>query len=149
MAASASILTDDAITGTAGGELLMGSTSNDLFVLAGGLDTVIGGAGLDRFVFGQATLGAAAAQAVVLADLDRSLGEVIDLRPIDAIAATLANDAFSFIGGAAFSGRAGQLRWAELGGDRVIQGDVNGDRVADLTIRTPALGPVGSDWFLL
>jgi Ca2+-binding RTX toxin-like protein len=149
MAASAAILADDAITGTAGGELLMGTTSNDLFVLAGGLDTVIGGAGLDRFVFGPATLGAAAAQAVVLADLDRSLGEVIDLRPIDAIAATLANDAFSFIGGAAFSGLAGQLRWADLGSERLIQGDVNGDKVADLTIRTPALGPVGADWFLL
>ena len=149
MSASAAILTDDAITGTAGGELLMGSTSNDLFVLAGGLDTVIGGAGVDRFVFGPATLGAAAAQAVALADLDRSLGEVIDLGPINAIAATLANDAFSFIGGAAFSGVAGQLRWAESAGERLIEGDVNGDRVADLTIRTPALGPVGADWFVL
>jgi Ca2+-binding RTX toxin-like protein len=149
MSASAVIQADDAITGTAGGELLLGTASNDLFVLAGGLDTVIGGAGQDRFVFTPATLGTAATKAVVLSDFDRSLLEVIDLSPIDAIAATLANDAFSFIGVAGFSGVAGQLRWGDVGGERVIQGDVNGDSLADLTIRTPVAGPVGLDWFQL
>jgi Ca2+-binding RTX toxin-like protein len=149
MSASAVILADDAITGTAGGELLAGTTGNDLFLLAGGLDTVIGGAGMDRFAFTAANLGAAATHAVTLADLDQSLSEVIDLSRIDAIAGTLANDAFSFIGTAAFSGVAGQLRWSDPGAERLILGDVNGDKVADLTIRTPAPGPVASDWFLL
>jgi hypothetical protein len=44
---------------------------------------------------------------------------------------TAGNQAFKFIGATAFSGVDGQLRFA--GG--VLQGDVNGDRTADIEIR--------------
>jgi serralysin len=54
------------------------------------------------------------------------------LRTIDAdIDGTAGNQAFRFIGSAAFSGVDGQLRFA--GG--LLQGDTNGDRVADLEVR--------------
>ncbi len=56
----------------------------------------------------------------------------IDLHKIDAIAATQVNDRFSWIGGAAFSGAAGELRYdpsADL-----LQADVTGDGVADFEV---------------
>ena len=149
MAATTTILADDAISGTAGADLLLGTAGNDIFSLIGGADTVIGNAGIDQFLFSAAALGPAASQAVTLSDFDRSLLEVIDLSAIDAIAGTPGNDAFSFIGTAAFGGIAGQLRWTDTGAERLITGDVNGDTVADLTIRTPMAGPVTSDWFVL
>ncbi len=50
---------------------------------------------------------------------------------------------------AAFHGTAGELRWQDLGGQRLVQGDVNGDAVADLTIFLATPGPVQAGWFLL
>jgi serralysin len=73
---------------------------------------------------------------------------VIDLRAIDAIAASLADDEFNFIGTAGFTG-AGQLRWQDHGTLSLIQGEVTGDGVADMTIFVSAAGPVTGNWFLL
>ncbi|HEY7384825.1 MAG TPA: matrixin, partial [Beijerinckiaceae bacterium] len=62
----------------------------------------------------------------------RSQRDKIDLRTIDADTdGTAGNQAFRFIGGAAFSGVDGQLRFS--GG--LLQGDTNGDRVADFEVR--------------
>ena len=146
--AQGTILADDAIPNSAGNDTLVGTFSNDLFVLTGGNDTVIGSAGVDRFLFLPGSLGGAASNTVTVQDFDRSLAEVLDLSAIDAMAGTPANDAFGFIGTAAFGGNAGELRWTDTGAARVIQGDVNGDRIADLTIRTSATGPVTTDWFV-
>jgi hypothetical protein len=59
--------------------------------------------------------------------------DIIDLSAIDAISGG-ADDAFTFIGTAAFSNTAGELRFVMQPGPYVIQGDVNGDGIADLTI---------------
>jgi len=66
--------------------------------------------------------------------------DIIDLQAIDANTLTFGvNDAFSFIGTAAFAfggASAGQLRLVGLGGPNavVVEADINGDRVADLQI---------------
>jgi hypothetical protein len=60
-----------------------------------------------------------------------SEGDRIDLRSIDADRDTSGNQACHFIGGASFSGADGELRLR----NGVLQGDTNGDRVADLEIR--------------
>jgi hypothetical protein len=73
----------------------------------------------------------------------RTDGDRIDLRSIDADTDTGGNQAFTFIGGAAFSGADGELRFA--GG--VLRGDVDGDRVAELEIRVSG-GLLGGDIFL-
>ena len=59
------------------------------------------------------------------------------------------NQAFSFIGTTGFGGVAGQLRWQSAGAYRLIQGDVNGDSVADLTIRVKGTDTPVSSWFVL
>ena len=74
---------------------------------------------------------------------------MIDLSAIDAIAATLADDAFTFIGSAAFGGVAGQLRWQDEGALKRIQGDVNGDAAADITLLVRSAAPPEASWFLL
>jgi len=94
--------------------VLTGGNHNDLFLF-----TETGGA--DRIV-----------------DFNRSQGDKINLDGIDAVAGG-ADNAFTFIGAAAFSGVAGQLRSYTSGSDKFLAGDVNGDGVADFTIQTNVL----------
>lgn len=144
------ILNDDFVS-TPANQALTGTANPDFFLLGGGLDTVAGLAGLDRFIFRPQALGPAASNATTLTDFSRAAGENLDLALIDAIASTGADDTFTFLplAGAPFTNIAGQLRWEDLGAQRLIQGDVNGDSVADLTIRLAAAGPVDAAWFVL
>ena len=75
-------------------------------------------------------------------------GEKLDLSRIDVIAGGLDNP-FTFIGTAAFNGTPGQLRWEDQGTIRLIQGNVNADTTADLTIFVRAAGPMDATWFVL
>ncbi len=75
-------------------------------------------------------------------DFSLLAAEVIDLSSIDAITSTLVDDAFSLIGTPVFSGLAGQMRWEDQGTVRLIQRQVNGDAIADLTIFVKAADPI-------
>ena len=67
--------------------------------------------------------------------LDFTLGDLINLTSIDADTATGGNQAFAFIGTAAFSNVAGELRFENAGGANwLVQGDVNGDGTSDFEI---------------
>ena len=91
-----------------------------------------GGGGNDTFRFDSVSHSTPDSQASIT---DFTLGDRIDLSRIDAKASTPANDAFSFIGNAAFSNTAGELRFEHVSGnDWLVQGDVDGDGVADLEI---------------
>ena len=68
-------------------------------------------------------------------DFNRGQADKIDLSDIDAVTGG-ADNAFTWIGAAAFSGIAGQLRSFSSGGSHFVAGDVNGDGVADFTIQT-------------
>lgn len=67
----------------------------------------------------------------------------IDLSAIDAVRGTAANDAFTWIGPAAFSNVPGQLRAVASGKYVQIEGDTDGNGVADLLIMaaTTAIAP--------
>ena len=150
-------LNEDGFFGTPGSvyinnsnsETVVGTANSDIFYIGGGLDVILGGGGRDRFIFQMSSIGPASTNSITLQDFSRASGEQIDLSAIDAIAATLSDDPFSFIGTSTFSGVAGQLRWSEQGSNRLIEGDVNGDRLADLTINIFAAGSVDSNWFML
>jgi serralysin len=112
----------DALKGGAGADTLQGGTGRDLLT---------GGTGNDLFVFHSGD--SSATHTVSDRILDFATGDKVDLHAIDANT-TLANDqAFSFIGSAAFSA-AGQLHYTSGGGDTWIEGDVNGDGTADFAI---------------
>ncbi len=149
VASATGVIMNDDVVSTAANQFLAGSEAADVFLLGGGLDTVYGKAGVDVFRFLPTALGPAAQSLTALEDVNRAQGEVIELLWIDAVAGTVANDAFTFIGTAAFSGVAGQLRWQEEGAVQRVQGDVNGDRVADLTLLVRAAGPLDAGWFVL
>ena len=146
--ATGAILNDD-FASTAGNETLNGTTGPDVFLLGGGVDSVFGKGGLDRFLFGPAALGDGVTNGSVLGDFDGLGGEKLDLSLIDAIAgAGTANDAFTFIGTAAFTAP-GQLRWDDLGTARGVFGNVDADATPELVIYLAAAGPVQQGWIIL
>jgi serralysin len=75
----------------------------------------------------------------------------IDLSRIDANTLVDGDQAFTVIGGAAFSHTAGELRGFQSGGDWFIEGDTNGDGVADFVVQLTLQGPtpLGAGDFLL
>lgn len=131
-------------TGGAGDDTLTGGSGNDILVGGVGEDVLTGGTynsfpssvpNTDTFVFAAGDTAADAAHADLITDFQRSEADRIDLKAYDAIARTVAVDAFTFIGNAAFSGKAGELRSEFQDGDTLVSGNTNDDRVADFTIR--------------
>jgi Ca2+-binding RTX toxin-like protein len=116
----------DTISGGAGADTLLGGSGNDLLNGEQGADQLVGGTGADRFLFGSVT----EAQGDVISDFSAAQQDRIDLRPMDANTMLAGNQAFTWLGGAVFTGAAGQLRFA----DSLLMGDVNGDAVADFQV---------------
>ncbi len=126
---------DDTLFGGMRGDTLYGGTGAD--VLDGGLEA-------DTYLYRFANESTAASQ-------DRmvwGLGDKIDLGQVDANANAAGNQAFTFVGKAAFSGIAGQLRYAMVGPNAIVEGDVNGDGIADLVIQVDNHIVVSSDFIL-
>ena len=120
------------LRGMGGSDNIKGLDGNDVLDGGAGLDLLTGGAGADTFRFASASDSARGAADRIhdfLSGVDK-----IDLSAIDANTGTAANDAFTFVGSAAFSGVAGQLRYEVVGGLGNLYGDTNGDGLADLHI---------------
>ena len=101
-----------------------------------GADTLAGGGGADTFIvsaLGDTGVGAGNRDSIT-DFLDGT--DHIDFSGIDANTSNGAtvNDAFTMIGINAFGGVAGQLRYVLVGSDTLVQGDVNGDSVADFEV---------------
>ena len=80
-------------------------------------------------------LGAYSTLAAMDRILDFAAGDQIDLHFMDANTNAFGTQGFAFIGAGAFSGTAGELRVADMGGGVwQAQGDVDGDGTADLVI---------------
>lgn len=147
---------DQTLIGNAGTNVLVAGGGYDRLVGGAGSDWLQGGAGNDTFVFETVADSRAFAMRSdghkimpdVIADYSQGFDR-IDLNAIDAIAGTGADDAFTFIGTAAFSHQAGQLRFETTGGQTAIFADVDGDGLADMQImlQTPVTLTVGD--FLL
>jgi hypothetical protein len=69
-----------------------------------------------------------------ITDFDALDGDLIDFSGIDADAVASGDQAFTWIGASAFSSTAGELRQVVGSGDVRIEGDVDGDGVADFAI---------------
>lgn len=122
----------DELLGNAGNDILDGGAGDDLLIGGSGFDVLTGGTGGDLFRFFDGASGTGA-NADRITDFANVIDKV-DLRDMDADSGTTGDQAFSFIGTAAFSGVAGELRYAFDGTDTRLQGDYTGDGVADFEI---------------
>ena len=75
----------------------------------------------------------------VIADFSQSQGDIIDVAAVDADVVAAGDQAFSFIGTAAFTGVAGELRFRQASGMTIVECDRNGDRVTDMQIELTGL----------
>jgi Ca2+-binding RTX toxin-like protein len=124
---------NDTIRGNGGADTVDGGNGDDLLNGNSGADVLTGGAGADTFVIGYYDSGTGAAADRIT---DFASGtDKIDLSAWDADINTAGNQAFSFVGAAAFTGTAGELRAYFDGTDTWVQGDIGGDGVADFEVR--------------
>jgi Ca2+-binding RTX toxin-like protein len=112
------------LEGGAGNDRLVGDAGNDRLVGGRGSDTLDGGAGTDTFVFAS--------------NADSVLGSLRDLilgfeQGQDKIDLSMLN-ASRFVGTGNFTGRVGEVRFANFEGSTVIELDSNGDRLADFQV---------------
>jgi hypothetical protein len=138
----------DTIQGMAGDDELYGEGGNDTLTGGAGADRLSGGLGKDQFTYNDLSDSTAASPDMIM-DFSRSQGDRISLGAIDANSLAGNNQAFTFIGTAAFSNVAGQLRYETSAGITTIFGDVNGDGVADLVIQLSGSVPLIASDFLL
>ena len=135
-------------TGNAADNVISGGSGNDTITGGAGADQLSGGAGADLFVYATvADSGKAGRDAVT--DFSSLAGDKIDFHLIDANTGVAGNQAFTFIGLAAFSGTAGELRYAQASTNAGIAGDVNGDGLADFSLSLTGTHPLTTADFVL
>jgi Ca2+-binding RTX toxin-like protein len=121
----------DTMNGAIGNDRLNGGIGNDRLNGGLGRDTLIGSLGRDVFDFNAVAESRRGSlhDTVYFRHAD---GDKIDLSTIDADTdGSPGNQAFKFIGAAGFHGIDGELRFAA----GLLQGDTNGDKVADFEVR--------------
>lgn len=89
----------------------------DTFVFKALADSTVAVAGRDSFF-----------------DFSSAGGDRIELSAIDASSAISGDQAFIYLGAAAFTGAAGELRYIKEASDTYVYGDTNGDKAADFAI---------------
>jgi Ca2+-binding RTX toxin-like protein len=139
---------NDELNGGAGADMLDGGTGSDMLVGGAGADTLFGGAGADRFVF-TSPADSAVATPDLISDFSRADRDRISLSDIDANSRVGGDQKFAFLGSAAFSEVAGQLRFEQANGHTHVMGDVNGDGAADFVIQVTGLVSFTSGDFVL
>ncbi|OWJ56031.1 hypothetical protein BWR60_35440 [Inquilinus limosus] len=126
---------NDSLVGNTGANVLQGWNGNDVLTGAGGRDTLTGGAGADRFVYGSAAQSPVGAGADLITDFSHAQGDKIDLAAIDANTTAAGDQAFTFIGSGAYTGVAGQLRYAQTSvNTTIVAGDLDGNGTSDFHI---------------
>ncbi|CAM3283956.1 calcium-binding protein [Paracoccus nototheniae] len=126
---------NDTLRGEGGNDTLFGGAGHDRLLGGAGKDQLTGGLGADHFIFAShLESGAVAAARDVITDYNRSQGDRIDLTMIDANARLTGDQSFDFVGTAAFSGAAGEVRYQQANGTTLIYADIDGDRRADFAV---------------
>jgi Ca2+-binding RTX toxin-like protein len=125
---------NDKLLGGLGDDQLLGGTGNDSLTGGSGVDSLTGGIGADRFTFTAISDFATGVNLDTILDFNHAQADKIDVSAINGNAA-IAGSAFTFIAAAAFSHVAGQLHYVVNGSGGVnVEGDTNGDGLADFTL---------------
>jgi Ca2+-binding RTX toxin-like protein len=139
---------NNVLDGRAGDDALLGKGGSDTLLGGLGADKLTGGTGADTFVFAstaESTVDAKGRDTIF--DFSHAEGDRIDLSKIDANGADAGEGAFKLV--TAFDGYHGALMVAAQGSQWLVQGDVNGDKVADFAILvTSASALVAADFVM-
>jgi Ca2+-binding RTX toxin-like protein len=138
-------------TGNTLANAITGNSASNVITGNGGRDVMTGGLGRDVFDFNAFTdTTKVATTRDVITDFTH-LTDRIDVSTLDANIKISGNQVFSFLvtKGAAFTGIAGQLHYLAQGANTVIEGDINGDRIADFQIQLNGLKTLTAADFVL
>ncbi|MFO1071098.1 MAG: hypothetical protein U1E14_21490, partial [Geminicoccaceae bacterium] len=132
-------LGNDTHYGGAGNDTMLGRSDPDRFFGDSGAD-------LFQFLNGETSLGAG--NRIRIGDFAAKDGDRLDLHLIDADTLAGGDQAFIFIGTAAFSAP-GQLRFAAGTGFVVLQASIDGDTAAEFAAELTGLTTVQAGWLVL
>jgi len=142
------------LDGRDGDDYLNAGAGNDLLIGGLGTEFMLGGQGRDRFDFRSVEeIGTGETTRDVIWDF-KPTGDKINLGSIDANEQFAGNQAFQLLGFAEFTGKAGELRWvyeqrADLSAVTLVEGDTNGDGVADFQLELNGRLPMYAADFIL
>jgi Ca2+-binding RTX toxin-like protein len=131
----------DALFGEAGGDYMIGGHGND---------HLYGGADADTFAWYdivETSTSVLLADAVL--DFNAAEGDRIDLEGVDASLVTAGDQAFTFIGTAAFSGAPGEVRYHHSGGNTYIEMQTGTSADPEGVIRLAGIHTPEASWFYL
>ncbi len=112
---------------------IIGNTGNDIIHGDGGADVMTGRGGRDTFAFTARVDATPGSDRPTITDFAQGQDSIF-LAKLQAVDGAATDQAFTWIGDAAFSGQAGELHQRALGASTLVEGDTNGDRVADIQI---------------
>lgn len=142
------------LDGRDGDDYLNAGAGNDLLIGGLGTEFMLGGQGRDRFDFRSVEeIGTGETTRDVIWDF-KPTADKINLGAIDANEQFSGNQAFQLLGFAEFTGKAGELRWvydqrADLSAVTLVEGDTDGDGVADFQIELNGRLPMYAADFIL
>ena len=140
--------TADVLVGASWAETLNGAAGDDIIVGSGSKDVLRGGLGADVFTYNALSdSSAAAAGRDTILDFSQAQGDRINLRRLDADAGLAGDQAFVLTGLGAPTG-AGTLGYLHMGGNALVQADVDGNG-ADFSILLAGLHHLTEADFLL
>lgn len=141
---------DDRLYGKDGADIVKGEAGSDWLEGGTGRDRFYGGDGADTFVFREGDFsGVTTSTSDQIHDFSSADGDRIRLNLVDANTGVDGDQAFAFLGTDAFTGTAGELRYEQISGNTYVQGDVDGDGVADFWIRVDGAHSLGAGDFIL
>jgi serralysin len=124
----------DVIFGLDGKDRILGGTGDDNLSGGDAADRMNGGLGADTFVYLNLSESGSSKGSYDEIRGFTSGTDSIDLGAIDAKSGGTANDAFIWIDSDGFNNVQGELRWKAVTGGVLVQGDYDGDGVADFKI---------------
>ena len=131
---------NDVLIGRGNNELLSGGRGDDVLEGKGGDERFRGGSGADFFRFSEADTEPGEIDRIL--DFNPRQGDRLGINAVLGMSDSLAGQGWTYIANAAFSGSAGELRFA----DGLLQGDLNGDGAANLQIQLDGINTFNPDW---
>lgn len=132
----------DHLNGGAGDDVLVGGKNSNFYYGGSGADVIDVETNAHDIVIYRDASESTSNSRDSIGGFDLSKHVIVDLHRMDADTLTPENDAFTWVGAAAFSGIAGELRYEPENDGGLLQGDVDGDGIADFEVYFLTFSPL-------